>query len=74
MGAGKRIRLIIKNKGMKFKDFASMYNPDSKAENKTQVVSNMITRDNMTFATVEEMMELLNCEILFRDKDTGEIY
>lgn len=74
MGAGKRIRQIIKDKKMKFKDFAGMYNPGSKSENKAQVVSNMITRDNMTFATVEEMAEVLNCEIIFRDKETGKEY
>lgn len=74
MGATKQIKTILKDKGIKLKDFAMMYNPESKATAKVQVVSNMLTRDNMTFATVEEMANILGCEIVFRDKETGKIY
>ena len=74
MGASKQLRQIMKGKGIKLKDFAREYNPESKSEHKTQLVSNMLTRDNMTFATVEEMADILGCDIVFRDRETGKIY
>lgn len=74
MGVTKQLRAVMKEKGIKLKDFAQMYNPDSEAKTKTQVVSNMLTRDNMTFATVEQMADLLGCEVVLRDKKTGKIY
>lgn len=74
MGASKQLRQIIKDKGIKFKEFAKEYNPESKSEYKTQLVSNMLTRDNMTFATVEDMADILGCDVVFRDRETGKIY
>lgn len=74
MGASNSIKAILKDKKITMVEFADMYNPESKAENKVQTIRNMFHRDNMNFSTVEHMIELLDCEILFRDKKSGKIY
>lgn len=74
MGASKKLKQVIRDKDLLIKEFAQMYNPDSSSENKEQILGNMLSRDNMTYSTVENMLELLGCEIVFRDKKTGKIY
>lgn len=74
MGAAKQIKQIMKDKGIMLKDFAMMYNPESKAKAKVQVVSNMLTRDNLNFSTAVEMANILGCDIVFKDRETGKEY
>lgn len=85
MGAAKQLKMIMLDKGIKTTDFAEMYYeiPKQVDRDKTgtrkrskspQTIYNMLSRDNMKFETVENMAEILGCEIVFRDKETGKIY
>ena len=82
MGASKHLKMIMLDKGIKTKDFALKYqslprqtNGDGKGKEKSlspNIVSNMLYRDNMTFATVEIMADILGCDIVFKDRETGK--
>lgn len=83
MGAVKHIKMAMLDKGMIIKDLAELYvntpkilADGTKKERKgsLQPVYNMMARDNLTFDTAEQFAELLGCEIVFRDKETGKIY
>lgn len=85
MGATKQLKMIMLDKGIKTREFAEMYqsipslvNREGKGKEKTakapNVVYNMLRRDNMTFATVEVMADILGCDIIFKDRETGKEY
>lgn len=83
MGATKQLRMIMLDKDIKRKDFAEAYlsrprimkNGEVQERNgKVDTVYVMLSRDNMTYSTVEQMADILGCEIVFRDKETGKIY
>lgn len=85
MGAAKQLRMIMLDKDIKTKEFAEMYqnvprqvDRDGKGSKKVSktpnVVYNMLNRDNMTFATVEIMADILGCDIIFKDRETGKEY
>lgn len=85
MGASKQLKMIMLDKGIKTKEFAEMYQevpsrldkPGVGGRKKTgtpNVVYNMLCRDKMTFATVETMADILGCDIIFKDRETGKEY
>ena len=85
MGATKQLKMIMLDKGIKTREFAERYqsvpsliNREGKSRKKTakapNVVYNMLRKDNMTFATVEIMADVLGCDIIFKDRETGKEY
>lgn len=68
MGAKKKIKKVLIDKGIKQADLAQ-------ATGRTpSTLSNLISKDHMTYATVEDLLRVMRVEIVFRDKDTGKIY
>lgn len=68
MGASEHIKLALKAKGLTQKILAE------KLGKPVQTVYNTINRDGMTYTQVERYAEAIGCEVVFRDKETGEIY
>lgn len=81
-GASKKLRMVMLDKEIRSTDFAEAYlsRPSrigSKGERKSKTpytVLNMLSRDNMTYATVKEMADILGCDIVLMDRETGKIY
>lgn len=68
MGVSKKIRKALIDKDMKQTDLAL-------ATGRTvQTLRNMMSRDNMTYSTVEGLVEAMDCELVIRDRKTGKIY
>lgn len=68
MGATKKLRKLMIDKGVKQADVAQ-------ATGRTPgTLSNLMSRDSMTYATVEDICRVLGCEIVFRDVISGKIY
>ena len=57
------------DKGIKQKDFAEMLGYKNEGG-----VYNVMSRDTMTLKTAGKWAEVLDCEIVLRDKITGKIY
>lgn len=83
MGAVKHIKMAMLDKGMIIKDLAAAYAEKPKVmadgtikekSGSLQTVYNMMARDNLTFNSVEQFAEILGCEVVLRDKETGKIY
>lgn len=68
MGASKRIRMAMIDKGIKPRHL------EQTTGIKSQLISNSLNKDNMTFKRVEMLAEALGCEVVLRDKETGRIY
>ena len=68
MGASKRIRHIIRDKEVRQADLAEAMDMP------LQSFYNLLQRDTMSFERAEMLAEMLGCEIVFRDKETGKIY
>ena len=69
MGASKKIKIALVDKGIKQSELARMLGYKS-----INSVYNMLGRDNMTFATVEEWADAIGCDVVLRDRTTGKIY
>lgn len=68
MGARRKIKKILIDKGIKQADLAQ-------ATGRTAgTLSNMLSKDNMTYATVEDILRVMHCKIVFIDEDTGKVY
>ena len=83
MGASKKIKMILLDKGMNIGTLAEEYSSQPRIlkdgtsverSGSKQTLYNMMSRDAMTFATVEQLAEILGCEVVFRDKESGKIY
>ena len=68
MGASEHIKRALKAKGLTQKILAERLGKP------TQTVYNTISRGSMTYTAVENYAEAIGCEVVLRDKDTGEIY
>ena len=68
MGASKKIKMVMVDKGIKAQQIADGIGA------KTQYIYNALHRDNMTYQKVEMIADVLGCEIVFRDKESGKIY
>ena len=68
MSIAKRIKKILNEKNMNIIEFAALLGRTPRT------IYNMMSRDSMYFSTVEEWLDALDCEIVFRDKRTGKIY
>lgn len=68
MGAAKHIRAIAKDKKVQLGWIGERMNMSPKG------FLNKISRDTMTFTDAEKIAEILGCEIIFKDKETGKEY
>lgn len=68
MGASKKIKKILIDKDMTQADLAAVIGKDH------QQTKNALYRDTFNYNMLETWLEALNCEIVFRDKETGKIY
>lgn len=68
MGAKVRLKRIMKAKKIKAEDIAA-HNGTS-----LQNIYNVFHRDNMKYDYVEQIADFLGCDIVFRDRETGEEY
>lgn len=68
MGASKKIKKVLIDKGLTQVDLASM------ADKGVQTLRSQLYRDNLTYASVEHLCNVLDCDIVFRDRTTGKIY
>lgn len=68
MGYNKKFKDVLKSKGVTITEFAKM---NGYAR---QTVANMLCRDAITYSTLEAWLDSLNCDIVFRDRETGKLY
>ena len=68
MGAKKKLKKIMIDKGIKQADLAQA------TGRAPGTLSNMLSKDNMTYATVEDLLRVMHCRIVFEDVDTGKRY
>ena len=68
MGASKKLKMALLDKGMKQADLAE------RTGKQLQAMRNMFYRDNMTYANVEQFADALGCDVVLRDRKTGKLY
>ena len=68
MGATKKIKKILLDKDMTQVTLAEL------AGKNLLTMRNQLSRDNLTYASVEHLCDVLGCDIVFRDRETGRIY
>lgn len=68
MGATKKIKKVLLEKDMTQIDLAEIADKD------VQALRNQLYRDNLTYASVEHLCDVLGCDIVFRDRESGKIY
>ncbi len=68
MGASQKLKDIMKHKRIKQTELAEQ------SGKQLQALRNMLYRDNMTYATVEQLADALGCDIVFIDRKTRKQY
>ena len=68
MGATVHIKAAMLNKGIKSGELAE------KLGKIPQTFYNMLTRDTMKFADVEQIADILGCDVVLVDRETKKIY
>lgn len=68
MGASKKIKKILIDKNINQKMFAEELGKDY------QQVQNALFRDTFNCRILEEWLDVLGCDMVFRDRETGKIY
>lgn len=68
-GASERIKKAAKIRGIPLYKLGEMHGSTSK-----NVFLNKLHRDRMGFAEVEEIADLLDFDVVFRDRRTGKIF
>ena len=69
MGVSKKIKMVLLDKEIQQKELAERLGYEGK-----NTIYNMLKRDNMTYATVEKWADLLDCDVVLKDRKTGKIY
>ena len=69
MGASKKIKMALLDKEIQQKELARRLGYEGK-----NTIYNMMKRDNMTFAVVEKWADILGCDVVLRDRESGKIY
>lgn len=72
MGASKKIKKILIDKELTQAEFAEMVM--HKTKTREVQMRNALARDTFGFNTVEEWLDALDCDIIFRDRKTGRLY
>ena len=68
MGATKKIKKILLEKNLNQIQLAELADKD------VQSLRNQLYKDRFTYASVEHLCDVLGCDIVFRDRETGRIY
>lgn len=68
MGASDKLKAIMKHKNIRQIDLASQTGKEA------QTLRSMLYRDNMTYASVEQLADALGCDIVFIDRKTRKQY
>ena len=68
MGASKKIKKILIDRDMTQTDFAKAIGKDP------QQTKNALCRDTFRYNLLEQWLDAINCEIVFRDKTSGKLY
>lgn len=68
MGASKKLKKAMIDKKVTQVTLAEMTGKN------LQALRNMFYRDNMTYATIEQLADALGCDVVLQDRETGEIY
>lgn len=72
MGAAKKIKMVLTDKGISQKELAEMVASDKAFPH--EHVRNLLSRDTLRYSTVEEWMDALGVDVVFRDRKTGKLY
>lgn len=67
MGASKKIKKMLIDKGLTQVELAEL------ADKNVLTLRNQLSRDNLTYKSVEHLCDVLGYDIVFRDKQTGRI-
>ncbi len=70
MGASKHIKIALMDKDLSIKDLHEKTGTDSPL----QSLYNQFNRDTWKFADVEKLADLLGCDVLLVDRETGRKY
>ena len=68
MGASKHIKRVLFEKEIKTEVLAN------KMGKQLQVLYNQLSRDSWKFSEVESVADLLDCDVVFIDRKTGQKY
>ena len=68
MSVSTRIKQVMLDKPIKVNELAKLLEMNS------QVVSNKLYRDKMSFADAEKILNVLDCDIVIRNRETGKEY
>lgn len=67
-GASVKLSMAMLDKGISKADFAR------EADMPVQSLYNMLNRNTMKYKQVEMFADILGCDIVLRDRETGKIY
>ncbi len=68
MSAIKALKKAMKQKHIQQQELAD------KTDRKLQTVRNTFHRGNMTCAVIEQYADIVGCDVVLRDRETGEIF
>lgn len=68
MGASKKIKKILVDRDMTQAQFADAIGKDH------QQTKNALCRDTFNYNMLEQWLDAIDCEIVFRDKTSGRLY
>lgn len=69
MGASKKIKMALLDKGITQKELAEQLGYVGK-----NTVYNLLGRDNLSFKAVERWADIIGCDVVLRDRASGKIY
>ena len=70
MGASKHIKMALLDKGKTIKDLHEETGKDSPL----QSLYNQFNRDTWKYSDVEKLADLLCCDVVLQDRETGKTY
>ena len=68
MGASKKIKKILIDKDMTQLEFSQVLGRDY------QQVKNALSRDSFTYRILDDWLDAIGCDIVFKDRKTGKLY
>ena len=68
MSISTQVKTILQYNGLTISEFAKMMG------NSPQTIRNIFYRGNLKYSTLEHWMDVLGCDIVFRDRKTGKIF
>lgn len=69
MSATKQIKKVMIDKNIKSGTLAELF-----GQKETQTFYNRLSRDTWKYSDVEKIADLLGCDLLFVDRETGKTY